>query len=1342
MAEESVSVLEEDDTDLNTAVIESLRPKKRSLKVEEVPVAEVEEVPVAEVEPFELNINPVILTPEVVDDFRSNYENAPEALAQDLVRTMRVDFADQIKKDPNFLTYEGLRNGTAGILDYLPSTKGKSKIDRRYTDDQIAILFSNAEPATFMRPFLSEFAKSAPSTEAMVATARLVGPRLIPAATAAGAPAGPVGAATGFVLGTLGTGALSLFTGGLAYLAGDYIEEQIMGADPVITPGQRSSYEAYRTLGGAFGGIRFPWAMSTKSNVAGRQMIQNIKNDAAKRRALKLVGGLDKIIIAGGTSARFNPVLTTIGETGANLGASFGAKQADLQYPGQTGPRLVGEFLGGNLLYATILKALPKMITADTAQIGDGYASNKQQKLFDRVNELYADYGTPEQYDTLIENLTSPEMKALLQESFPNVDFTAAQQGGDPLIMGIEAVKAEGERGLDVARKVAERESYEFMNTFIKGLISNGDPDSLKSAAKLRKSVFDDVLSNSLNAKIAKFVDANEKLSKQPGQETYKTQEEMSEGIYKLVEDFIDASGNKEKYFWDQVPNIEVVAPLSPNTDFKSLPKFLQVFEEISYVDPAVQDNFSKTAPTLFKFIENSRLELGLKPMSKFSDAEINSLSSAREELNTVISKLAGFNAETKIQSLLEAANELPLSERTLFFRNREAEVRERILELNEFRPDPKLKKSEQRLAGALSKAGDYAAIQLATETRAANRAGEASKDVSGITAQRLSEVRSKLLRQARSLAADPATSDEARRIGLMAEAISDDLDVDGFGSAYNVARAFTRAKHDVFSRTVLGLIDSTQKSGAGRLPPEVTFQTLIKNNPGMTLNRVRQLQGMAEFADQQNLNMFLPEGAVQPDQPVFTTTTNLVDGYLRGLKQVASKEIFDPKTGTYKTVIDAQRLETWKTDNAKLLEVFPDLTIDLKSAASAQRAIEVFEQFEKKSRAIERSQKELSKLLDGVSPTVVVANAFESDNPTAAFRNLFALRRMGAPNINTRRTGAFLAGRTGTINALKAARTAELKSAGLTTDEVNEGLRTAVLEHAYLAAGGEGSFNPQVFYQSLFAPLPKDPKKSLMDLANEFNVFPEKLQKRIKFMSEQMMRVQAADAAGRIRDPDAFAAEAGPIVNFYLGVLGSAGGSAAFSAAGGRGPGAISASNAGAVQLRKFMQDLPAVSKLRAIDMIFTDPQLTAAVMQRPKTDVARGRQFQKVLNILNDKLFNTAVSMAPFVVREGFEEEDRGTGSPLAEDPALEIPALERRLKQQIQKVAPANNQQGSLMPAQRAPTPSAGTAPLSIQQASAAPGPSIQNSGPVDRERFAALFPNDSTTQLMKSGIGSLA
>jgi len=1275
----------------------------------------------------QVKIDPVILTPEVVDNFRLNYEDPSEALARDLVSTMQMDYADQMAQDPNFLTYEGLIGGTAPFLDFLPSTKDKTPTERAFTADQAVVLFSNAQPASFSRPFLSEFFKSVPATEAMAATARLTGPRIIPATTAALAPLGPFGAAAGFGVGVVGTGALSLLAGGATYLFGDYLEEQVMGPDAVITPGQRAEYEAYRTLGGGVGAIRFPWLMSPTSNIAGNAMLSNIANDAGRAQSLKLVSGLDNIISSTGKAASRNVKMTAAGELAASAGAAAGAYQAESMDPGATVTRLAGELIGGNLLYATLAKTLPRVLGSETAdEVGGMAVTGQQKKLFEKINRLYADYGTPEQYDDLIKNLTDPETTQMLQEAFPGVDFTAAQRGGDPLLMGIEAVKAGGEPGLDMARKKAEREALGFMTQFIQGLMDDGSPENVRKAAALRTSIFDDMLRNGLDIKMTKFLEANERLAAQPGQTAARSKQELSEELYDMVGNYITAAGNKERELWGAVPNIEVISPMGPDTEFADLPAFMRVFEEISYGDPAVQKQFGKAAPVLFDFIENARRDLGLDPAPVLSDPEIASLEKYKSTFDNAVAKLSGFDAENEIVTIMETANALPLGERATFLRRTQQDIKQNLKNLAE--PE-----DQKRLAVALDKAADYAGVQASNENRAVQRAGEASSDdVAPITADRLAEVRGKLLRQARSLAADPATSDEALRIGKVAQAISDDLDIEGFGEAYDVARAYTRAKHDFFTRTVVGQVGQAQRSGAAKLPAEVTFEAFIKSNPSITLSRVRQLQGMAEFADAQGLPNYLPEDVVMGSDPVFTTTTNLIDSYLRGLKQVASKEVFDPKTNTTRTVINATALEDWKAQNNDVLEAFPQLKMDLESASSAQRAVEVMQQNVKKGTAIARSQTDLANLIDGMSPTQAVADAFNSKTPVKSFRNLFALRRMGADNVRSRQ-----AARTGQLRALKSARSAEIQEAGLDTTEVNAAMGRAVLEHAYLAAGGEGAFNPQVFYQTLFGKMPKA-DQSLMDVADQFKIFPEKVKTRLKFMSEQMMKVQAADAAGKLTDPD-FVASAGPILDFYVGVLGSAAGSAAFKQVGGSGPGVISASSTGTREVRKFMLEMPQTAKLRAIDMMFTDPVLIAKLMQRPGTESGQKRLSARIVSYLNDKLFNTSTSMSPFIVREGFEEEDRGLDSPLAEDPNVEIPALQERLRNQQQQppVLPPSNQQGALNPPVQIPTPNSGPAPSPVQQQPAAVQSASQGSGPVDRARFAALFPED--RELL--GIGSL-
>ncbi len=1286
--------------------------------------------------PF-VRINSVILTPEVVDDFRKNFDNPSEALARDLVTTMQMDYPEQMAADPNFLTYEGLIGGTAPFLDLLPSTKGKNKVGKQKTDDEIIILFSNAQPATFARPFLSEFAKSVPATEAMAATARVTGPRIIPAATASGAAiAGPIGAVGGFITGTLSTGALSLLSGAGVYLLGDEIEEQILGPDPVITPGQRASYEAYRTLGGGSGAIRFPWLMSPESNIAGQMALKNIANEAAESRAMNLATNLDNLISATGQAARTTPVLTGVGESVAVSGSGIGARYAEEMDPGATGTRLAGELIGGNLLYATVAKAFPRIIASkETDNMGGRIVNAKQRKLFKNINELYADYGTPEQYDALIERLTSPEIQKQLEEAFPGVEFTAAQQGGDLLLMGVEAVKAKGERGLDVARKKAEREALDFMDKFIQGLISTGDPADARNAAILRASIFEDTLRQGLNKKIEALLDADKKLQKQPGQTARRSKIQLSEELYALIGNYITAASNKERELWSAVPNVEIVQPLGEDAAEDALPAFLKAFDEISFKDPAVQKAFGKRSEVLFDFIDDARKDLGLKPGAVLSDAEIDSLGKFKADLDNAVVRLGGFDESSKnLNLLLNDAEQLPVEERAGFLRNRQSEIKASLKDL----ANPE---GQKRLATALDKAADYFSAQATAETRAAQRSGEASEDMVPLTADRLAEVRSQLLREARSLAADPATSDYARRIGIVAEAIAEDLDVEGFGSAYDTARAYSRAKNDFFTRTIVGDIDRTQRSGAARLPAEVTFETFIKGNPSITLHRVRQLQGMAEFADQQGLPQYLEPEVMPATEPVFTTTANLIDSYLRNLEKLASKEVFNPSTNQYTTVINASALEKWKADNAEVLEAFPQLQIDLDNATTAQRAVEVMKQNAKRGRKIARNQEYLAKLIDGVSPTIAVTNAFDSENPEKAFRNLFALRRMGEDAIDGPRVI-----RPGSLSALRRSRYNEIKAAGLKSEDINNAMQRAILEHAYLAAGSEGAFNPQVFYQKLFGDLPNKSKKSLMDVADQFDVFPEATKNRLKFMSEQLMRVQAADAAGKLADPDAFAAEAGPIVEFYVGVLGSAAGSRAYGAAGGSGPGVISASNVGARELRKFMLELPAVAKLRAIDMMFTDPQLIASLMQKPGNERGKVRQYQKIIGMLKDKLFNASVSMAPFVTREISEKEDRGTDVPypgfpgLPKNPEKENQQRIEQLRQEVlqQRKMPPANQQGALVPPAQPPTQGGGAAPMPLQLASAAPQPTNTPSGQVDRARFAALFPEDRD---LISGIGSL-
>ena len=78
--------------------------------------------------PISLKGNRIQYTKEDVDQFIGKFgKEAPSLLAQDAVMSFaNTDFAEQMKKDPNFLTYQGLKDGSATILNLINDSKMQS----------------------------------------------------------------------------------------------------------------------------------------------------------------------------------------------------------------------------------------------------------------------------------------------------------------------------------------------------------------------------------------------------------------------------------------------------------------------------------------------------------------------------------------------------------------------------------------------------------------------------------------------------------------------------------------------------------------------------------------------------------------------------------------------------------------------------------------------------------------------------------------------------------------------------------------------------------------------------------------------------------------------------------------------------------------------------------------------------------------------------------------------------------------------------------------------------------------------------------------------------------------
>ena len=142
----------------------------------------------------------------------------------------------------------------------------------------------------------------------------------------------------------------------------------------------------------------------------------------------------------------------------------------------------------------------------------------------------------------------------------------------------------------------------------------------------------------------------------------------------------------------------------------------------------------------------------------------------------------------------------------------------------------------------------------------------------------------------------------------------------------------------------------------------------------------------------------------------------------------------------------------------------------------------------------------------------------------------------------------------------------------------------------------------------------------------------------------------------------------------------------------------------------------------MQTLQTIFTAPDLVATLIRKPKSKADAEKTNRVVKGMLERKLFNVSQQMIPFVIREAAEEIDVQP--------------------EQEEEVVIPNDQGASLNIPAQAPTLPVGPAPSpSFQLASASLPQTTPQSGPVNRARYAAMFPNDPASALIRQGIGSM-
>lgn len=397
-----------------------------------------------------------------------------------------------------------------------------------------------------------------------------------------------------------------------------------------------------------------------------------------------------------------------------------------------------------------------------------------------------------------------------------------------------------------------------------------------------------------------------------------------------------------------------------------------------------------------------------------------------------------------------------------------------------------------------------------------------------------------------------------------MAEAMLKDLSTLP-GEAYDVARNYSRALNDTFTRTFAGDLLGTTKTGARRYPADTLVEDAFGVGADRVALRMREIEGAIGFLQRQL------DDAVIGGVSNFKNVAELSDlseissqgivsiqhAQNRVLRLLANKATYvDPKTQALR--VNTKRLNEFVAENKDLLDTM-GITGDLQNAAQAENLLAAVLQQNSRLNKHVRNQMAFAKLTGVESPTTAIANALSPNNryPTRSMRQLANLARKAGP-------------------------------------EAVEGLKASIYDYIFTkASGGTSNLNAQLFYDAFFKKRTVDQPELASILRTSGIMTPDEL-KNIRAFANQMRTIE--DAMANRTQLENVLQGADIMGELVMRVVGSRIGTSA--AAGG--PGSLIAASAGSKAIRKIFDKMPMMMVKKIIQEAAQNPQFMAQLLKR----------------------------------------------------------------------------------------------------------------------------------------------
>jgi len=1144
---------------------------------------------------------------------------------------------------------------------------------------------------------------------------------------------GPVAAGgyMGFQIGALG-GPFSLLTIplgtaagiGAGYLFGDALSDLLYSDEPYV-PSVRPYGEAGYSLGtGTAASTLGPvsGALSYARNIAalnGRNVLSQFRPtmvERIQRSAIERPGAFLRTEAAG------------VG------GSAYGAFLAEKKHPGDALWRMGAE---AGLGFASPVAVADGLLTSFKNQIVNVYKTFSPEGRMSRQGQAL--------YKFLEKNGEDPKalLKALDEQD--SIQKLAAEMGveleprttagvtGSRAMLLLQNTLAQDTSYGPTVRNAIKRD-YDSMSNLVELMTKSGDPALMSKAAELRKRLMEGMIIQRLDDINASTIRLNRNVSPNDPDAAMKA----SKTIEQLTDKGIKELRDVETKFYDAVDQKELI----------EIPNLLDTYRKIEDEITELKIPLPYSVRRLVFKAQGESVEV-----AEANAEKISRLNSRIDKARDAISDIKASYPDSVAAAEARISKDVPLEQQLSEIQDalRALGAEDALTKLGIKAPE-----RNRQIAVLQNKAQELNGTLTVNDLKAQKALPQEGESIE-ITLGEVMRARSSLLDQARSATAD-SRFQEAHFLSDLADAIVDDFgtkasrgDLSPNKLALQEAFDFSKSIGDVFSRAFPNVVLGKNKTGARRIMPELLSKATFSGGGDATALKYNQLENAMAFV--------VDNAGAQMDD----TLTGMV-GTLRGaqedLMRAAFEKLVDPTTGR----VSEQRLNKFKVEyrnalfDAKGTPRFPQFVADLENVASAENMLETRLRLTGDPR-FNRPGAILKLDVDGRpvglgdrAPSGLMQKALENEisfyNSIGADANPNKLMGATIGSPEARPKNAMKGFRT-LIRNTKAAesRPDVVSPSGKVTSfrGATEGLRDMVIDRAYTYASGideagKPTLNFAKFNQFLNRPIEKG-QPSVLEIMRQEGVVDGDFAVRLNTLMDEGAKTQAAIATAKTGDAPTVKLPKPALTKGYdtlVYLIGLRLGRAATKAAPGQGQG-LAEPGIAAREILDVFVDIPATKQNDLLLQAAMDPKFFKLLMENVEPGTAR---YVARNERLRAYLVNAGFIGATAEERYNQEKIQRREGqrrfSPMPMDP---------RTLRQTNTVEPIIGDQSSLrsqpnnLPSQPAvPTTSVASA-APVQPRPITPTPAA--SGPVDRSRYAALFPTDIASSMIRQqeGIGSL-